>query len=276
MHVLRLKHDWKREAAQMRGQYPAPSHATHTIEDKDTVAVAPDGSIQCLLLKNRIPDYQYISAFEFWKTVNEDLSNRGSVTGSPMLPGFNRDGALGLRNRVPEDVLKILTARQGVLGYSVGPHGKCYKTPLYIRRPELLDENQKLIERADALYAQALPQIHARQWAEVVSKPCWRLWDTCFTTCYVVRELRCAYHCDTRNLRGVMSAIMPMGQFAGGELVLARWRVAIAFKPGDLLLFDPQQLHGNLPFEGERLSAVFLLRAQDWRLRQAGMSSQYS
>jgi hypothetical protein len=23
------------------------------------------------------------------------------------------------------------------------------------------------------------------------------------------------------------------------------------------LLFDPQQLHGNLPFEGERLSAAF-------------------
>ena|ERR1700674_384588 len=32
---------------------------------------------------------------------------------------------------------------------------------------------------------------------------------------------------------------------------------AFAFTPGDLLLFDPQQLHGNLPFEGERLSAIF-------------------
>ncbi len=54
-----------------------------------------------------------------------------------------------------------------------------------------------------------------------------------------------------------MTAILPMGKFSGGELVLARWRVAIAYKPGDLLFFDPQCLHGNLPFKGERLSAAF-------------------
>jgi hypothetical protein len=69
--------------------------------------------------------------------------------------------------------------------------------------------------------------------------------------------LRSAYHADRGNLPGVMSAIMPMGNFTGGELILARWRLAVAFKPGDLLLFDPQQVHGNLPFEGERLSAIF-------------------
>jgi len=32
---------------------------------------------------------------------------------------------------------------------------------------------------------------------------------------------------------------------------------ATASVSADLLLFDPQQLHGNLPFEGERLSAIF-------------------
>jgi hypothetical protein len=38
---------------------------------------------------------------------------------------------------------------------------------------------------------------------------------------------------------------------------LPRWRIAFALQPGDLLLFDPQQLHGNLPFKGRRLSAAF-------------------
>jgi hypothetical protein len=35
-------------------------------------------------------------------------------------------------------------------------------------------------------------------------------------------------------------------------------RIAFAFKPGDLLFFDSRQhLHGNLPFTGERLSAIY-------------------
>ena len=63
---------------------------------------------------------------------------------------------------------------------------------------------------------------------------------------------------------------MALGGFTGGELVFPRWRIMIAFKPGDLLLFDPQQLHGNLPFEGERLSAIFSLRTQHRRVRQVG------
>ena len=54
-----------------------------------------------------------------------------------------------------------------------------------------------------------------------------------------------------------MSAVVSMGTFTGGELVLPRWRIAIANRPGDLLLFDSQQLHGNLPFAGDRLSAIF-------------------
>lgn len=199
LRILRLRHDYQRETAKMRGWMPAPQHATETIGGKDTIVIAPDGSIQCVLLTQRIPEALYNPAFELWQTVNDELSNRGSAVGTPMLPGFNKDGTLTPRNRVPEQVLAILQSRQGVLGYSVGPHGKCYKTPLSVRRPELLENNKKLIELCDALYQQQLPRIHARQWAEVANIPCWRLWDTCFTTCYVVREHRCAYHSDNHT-----------------------------------------------------------------------------
>ena len=107
------------------------------------------------------------------------------------------------------------------------------------------------------LYAQRLPSFYARQRAEIEKAPHWHLWDTVFTTIYIIKNLRTAYHTDPGNLRGVMSAMMPMGNFTGGELILARWRIAIAYGPGDLFFFDPQQLHGNLPFDGERISAVF-------------------
>jgi hypothetical protein len=50
---------------------------------------------------------------------------------------------------------------------------------------------------------------------------------------------------------------MPMRNITDGELILPRWRIALALKPGDLLRCDPQQLHENLPFERKRLSAAF-------------------
>jgi len=67
----------------------------------------------------------------------------------------------------------------------------------------------------------------------------------------------CAHAGNGGNLRGVMTALIAMGNFEGGALVLPRWWRAISLRPGDLLLFDPQNLHGNLPFQGERLSAAF-------------------
>jgi hypothetical protein len=56
---------------------------------------------------------------------------------------------------------------------------------------------------------------------------------------------------------GGMTTFLATGNFMGGELVLLRWRIAFALKPGDLLFFNPQEIHGNLPFEGKRLSAAF-------------------
>jgi hypothetical protein len=256
MRILRLSHDYKHEVTQLRGKHPDPQHVDRTI-DGDCVAIAPTGSIQCVLLKERIPNHLHNPAYELWQTVDDDLSNRGSAVGARMLPEVKKDGSLGLRNRVPDEVLKILPSRQGVLGYAVGRDGKCYKTPLTVRRPELLDQNKTLIELVNSLYAKALPQMHARQWAEVATVACCRLWETVFTSGYIVRELRSAYHPGQRNLRGVFSAIMPFGSFTGGALILARWGLRIDYFPGDLLFFDPQLLHGNLPFEGSRLSAIF-------------------
>jgi hypothetical protein len=73
-------------------------------------------------------------------------------------------------------------------------------------------------------------------------------------------------------MRGVMSAIMPMGNFMGGELVIIRWRLSIAYVPGDLLFFNPQNLHGNLPFIGERQSWVFYVHKGIAKLRGSDKS----
>ena len=260
MRIFRLQHDWKPEAAKLRRQQPDRSHATHII-DYEVTAVAEDGSIPFVLLKDRIPAGERLRAFTLLNTVEDDLSNRGSVVGARMIPSFGRDGKLGRRNRVPDEVLDIENGRQGMFGYRVGPNGKCCKTSLYKRRPALLDQNRPLIELADALYVKTLPKIHARQWSMVASKPCCRLWNMPYSNVYVIRRVSARYHTDRGNLPGVMSVLMPLGNFTGGEIVFPRWRIGVAFKRGDVLLFNPGQMHGILPFEGERLSvAIYLAR----------------
>ncbi len=260
MNTLLLRRDYREATVGLERQFPDHSHVRQTL-DEDTKVIVPDGRISAVLLCNAIPPARHRLAYELWKTVDELPSNRATAVGSPSLPRPRKDGTLSERRVVPKNVLGVLQAQgvgQGTLGYlDATPDQPCHKTPLSIRRPELLDGNRPLIELVDALYRQHTPTFYAKQRAEVEKVPRWRLWHTAFTTIYIAKNFRTAYHTDSGNLPGVMSAIMPMGKFTGGELVLARWRIAIAFKPGDLLLFDPQQLHGNLPFEGERLSAVF-------------------
>jgi hypothetical protein len=255
-----LRHDYKEATAALRGKYPAPSHADQTI-DQDTVLIAPDGSIPAVLVTKQISPELYKPAYELWKSVDELPSNRATAVGSPSLPRCRKDGTLSDRRGVPKPVLEILKGqdvRQGTLGYlDATPDQRCHKTPLSNKRPEMLDRHERLIKRVDELYARCMPSLYRRQRAEVGKVPHWHLWDTVFTTIYIIKNLRTAYHTDTGNLRGVMSAMMPMGTFTGGELILPRWRIAIALRPGDVLFFDPQQLHGNLPFVGERLSAIF-------------------
>jgi hypothetical protein len=260
MKRLLLSHDYKSATAVLKRQCAAPSHMDQTI-DQDTVVIAPDGKIIAVFLKGVIePDF-HSRAYKSWKTINELPDKRATAAGSLSLPRIRKDGTLGERSAVPKRVLKVLKkqgVRHGMLGYlDATPDKSCHKTPLTKNHPKMLDRNKTLIEMVDKLYEQYLRQTYATQWAEVEKVPRWRLWDTAFTTIYLAKNFRTAYHRDSGNLKGVMTALMPMGHFSGGELVLPRWRIAFALKPGDLLFFDPQQLHGNLPFEGKRLSAAF-------------------
>ena len=222
MKVIRLRNDYKTWATQLRGKHPDPSHFDRVI-DEDAVILAPDNSIIAVLLKNCIATKLHKRAYRMRKFLKQIPTNRIAAVGSRSLPKLKKDGGLSGRSAVAQSVVKILKkqgVRQGMLGFvDATPDAPCHKTPLTKRRPELLDHNEKLIKRVDELYAKYLPKLHATQWAEVRDRPCWRLWDTVFTTAYFIKQLRCGYHRDSGNLHGVMSVILPMGNFTGGDLV---------------------------------------------------------
>lgn len=260
MKALLLEHDYQEATQKIEGEFANRLHVSRSFNE-DIELIASDGKPVAVLLCSAIPATLHKLAYQLWKNVDELPSNRATAVGSRSLYRQKTDGTLANRRSVPKTVLKILRERgtaQGSLGHlDATPDQPCHRTPLTRKNPEMLEGNQRLVNLVDKLYRKHAPSFYAKQKAEVERAPQWRLWDTTFTTIYLAKNLRTAYHFDVGNLPGVFSALMPMGRFAGGELVLPRWRIAIAFKPGDLLLFDPQQLHGNLPFEGERLSAAF-------------------
>jgi len=106
-------------AAELKGQYPAPSHADQTIVE-NTVVIAPDGSITAVYLKQRIDAALYNPAYEMWNSVDELPSNRATAVGTPSLPRVKDDGSLSPRHGVPENVLAILE-EQGVCGRTMLP-----------------------------------------------------------------------------------------------------------------------------------------------------------
>ena len=259
MKTLLLKYDLKGQARRLKGKFPDASHVRETIKE-DIKLIGPDGTIVAVFLRDVIPSHLYKLAYELWSPVSEPPSNRAVAAGSPSLRRLKSDGTLSKRRGIPRNVVKVLKAQgaaHGMIGYfdSSGRHFR--KTTLTRQYPEMLAGNRRLIHLVDGLYKKHLPTYYAKQRAVIETVPQWGLWQTVFSTIYIAKNFRTAFHLDTGNLPG-MSALMPMGKFTGGELVLPRWRIAFAFKPGDLLFFDSRQhLHGNLPFEGERLSAIF-------------------
>jgi hypothetical protein len=251
-----LKHDFEKTAAKLEGQFPDCSHVDQHI-DKTRRLVMLDGNIVAMFLRNVIPPAFHELAFaSCWKYAKDRPSNRSTAVGTRSLQRVRTDGSLAERRGVPKRVLKLLKqwgTASGVLGFVGGTRDISRLTE---RHPEMLNRNRRLVELVDDIYRDKLPMPYARQWSVIEGVPTRQLWDTVFSSIYLARNFQTAYHRDG-NLKGVMTALMATGNFRGGELVLPRWKIAIALRPGDLLLFDAEQLHGNLEMQGDRLSLAF-------------------
>jgi hypothetical protein len=81
-----------------------------------------------------------------------------------------------------------------------------------------------------------------------------------YSTVQLNKNLRFPAHADAKNEKG-LACLMAFGRFSGGDLCLPRLRVAFRLRPGDLLFVDTNnELHGNLPIVGERISVVSFLK----------------
>jgi hypothetical protein len=258
--TIQLEDDFKSEAETLNGKFSDPRHFDKIIEETSLI-MTPAGGIHALFFKGWIDSKRYKDAYEVCMTVDDSVEKRPAVVGSEGMPRIKKNGRLGKYNVTPDAVMDILErndVHQGILGTVSGtPTRAAQLSKLTQKRPELLDHLRDLCEEVDELYAKYLPTPYALQRAEVKKSPEFRLWRTALSSLYIPKNLRCAYHRDSWNLLGTMTALLALGKFTGGQLVFPRWRRAIALEPGDLLFFNPQELHGNLVIDGDRASIAF-------------------
>jgi hypothetical protein len=82
-----------------------------------------------------------------------------------------------------------------------------------------------------------------------------------FSTVTINDSVICPSHTDGRNVSG-FSCLTAFGRWSGGALCFPRLRVAFAVQPGDVLIADMQEQHGNVaPLVGTRISVVAYLRS---------------
>jgi hypothetical protein len=260
MHSIRtilLKDDFKQAAANLERQFPDPRHIKRTIHES-CLLMTLAGDTPVLFLKACIDLKLCADAYRIAVTMDDSVEKRSAVLGSEPMPRIKNNGRRGAYNVTPDTVMDVLepyNVRQGILGAVGGkPRRPAQLSKLTRDRPKLLNHLRDLCEEIDDIHAKYLPTPYALQRAEVKKSPEFRLWRTALSSLYIPKNLRCGYHRDSCNLLGTMTALLALGNFSGGELVFPRWRIAIALEPGDLLFFNPQELHGNLVIDGQRAS----------------------
>ena len=222
MKTIWLNHDYKKAAAKLQREFADRSHADR-IFDRDTEVRVPDGETIAVLLCDVIPQKLHKRAYKLFKRVKDRPRNRPTAMGSKSLPeSIRSDGHPSLRSGVNKRVLDASRARHGLLGWDRPDH----ETKLTVRHREMLLKNEELIKLVDRLYCASLPTAYTKQRRMLNKVPSHRVCGLNFSTVYIAKTFRTAYHTDTGNLPGVMTCLMPMGKYTGGELIFPRWRIA--------------------------------------------------
>src|SRR5580698_1923581 len=121
MQTVSLTHDYKKNADPLRGEFPALSHVTTTIKT-DSKIVVSHGQTIAVFARKVVPAELYKLAFELLSPVKGLVSNRAIALGTRSLPrSVSPNGVLSKRSGVNAEVLKVVDARQGILGHSGRP-----------------------------------------------------------------------------------------------------------------------------------------------------------
>ena len=122
------------------------------------------------------------------------------------------------------------------------------------------------IEKISEKFHELVPGRWANQNKEVSKlDPAFRIGNSAYTTITVNKTYRTAAHRDAGDLHegfGNLSVVSNGVPYTGAYLVFPEFRAAVDVQPGDMIMMDVHEIHGNTPIggEGERISVVCYMR----------------
>jgi hypothetical protein len=233
-----------------------------------TKVYKPNGELLLALVKDILDEDLCDEAFELLRQVKGDPSNRPEIVGKgARMQAVRKDGTVGLRIGVPSSVLKLYGGKTDFLGHyryknSAPGAPDCKLTGWTRSKPSIYQDVMPLIHEVNKIYKAFLPTAHKRQMEYVGTVPQeHKIRGTAFTTLYVLKNAPTAVHTDDMDIRTGFGVMTSLGGWKGGELYFPKFRVAVDYRPGDVILADVHELHGNFPLiEGIRVACVFFVR----------------
>lgn len=222
-----------------------------------------DGTVLAVLIRGEV-DFKK-EAVPFYKAIGNRIQltdNRGTSSGSEHKTTVLKSGIVSKQ-------LRADNVRSSIIGYydRYPRINFCRKTAFTEKNPKLFSQCLPMIQKVDALFKKYLPFRYniQKEVADNTSRD-FIIDGTTFTTVTLNKNFRTAYHRDAGDLPegfGCLSYIQS-GTFSGGELVFPAYDAAIKLRTGDVLLFDPHEIHGNTELkafgEFERITAIYYYR----------------
>lgn len=204
-----------------------------------------------------------------FRTVKGDLSNAGKIVGKgSMMSRERKDHTLGHTKGVPASVRQwmrdnnVYRDHLGWVDHDIR-NGDCRDWGWSLEHPEVHEAAEPLVREVSVVYREELPD-HYREQHEFMRTvhPDFKFPDSVYADVTVNRNVRTTYHVDDKDFQGGMGNLVVLdgGGEQGGAIVMPRYRLAFNPRPTDVLLMNVHELHGNLAFTGERLTAVLYTR----------------
>ena len=270
------------EADKLAGTFLDHRHYDVLVSGETTAVTTPSGAPLLTLVTSAIDKETTNRAYNHLRDVTLTSDNRGMAGGELHdHVGGDQDGnPIGARSRTRYRALKedgtisntnnATKVRSGIAGFfDRNPrYPYCRQTAVNANWPKKAAAVAGIASAADVVFeAHAKPRRDAQM--EIVRRtdPAWVIENTAFTTITINKNWRTAAHKDAGDYEpglGVMTALWA-GTGGGAYLVFPRYRCAVEFRTGDVLLADVHQWHGNTPFLGtpglyDRISFVFYFR----------------
>ena len=254
----------RKDAEKFLLQHAESAHYDLLVEE-EAVIYKEDGSVLVRLVKDAVDPMTCEVAYRHLKTVDGALSARASVLGTKLVPRILSDGSKGKTMVVPPEVVaraRQLGAKADFLGYKEAEprYNFCRQTAWTREHPEVLGASMPLIRAADCIFKIEFPTEWERQHNYVSKAPDFRIGDTAFSTLTVNKNLPTTYHRDSGDYLQGFGVMLTLGSFTGGYLCFPAYRVAVNYQPGDVVLADVHEIHGNTKIKGNRVVCVLYAR----------------